>query len=74
MTNQELNTLQHICELGRTQLLTISSMYVQMAGYFINGNRSNPLYLQKSTAWFYGCPHFLSPLYETNKFFDCIPI
>ena len=51
---QELNTLHHICELERTQLLTIiaiSTQNPQLAGFLLKGKRSNFLYLEGSTAW-----------------------
>ena len=60
MTVQELNTLHTICELERTQLLTILAMSVQnpqLAGFLLTGNRSNFLYVEGSTAWLYDCPH-----------------
>ena len=53
MTVQELNTLHTICELERTQLLTILAMSVknpQLAGFLLTGNRSNFLYVRGSTA------------------------
>ena len=74
---QELNTLQTVCELERTQLLTILVMSVenpQLAGFLLSGNRSNFLYVEGSTAWLYDCPHFMSPLYKADKCFDRIPI
>ena len=75
MTAQELNTLHTICELERTQLLTILAMSVknpQLAGFLLTGNRSNFLYVEESTAWLYDCPHFISPLYKADKCFDRI--
>ena len=77
MTVQELNTLHTVCELGRTQLLTILAMSVknpQLACFLLTGNRSNFLYVEGSTAWLYDCPPFISPLYKANKCFDRIPI
>ena len=77
MTVQELNTLHTLCELGRTQLLTILAMSVkspQLAGFLLTGNRSNFLYDEGSTAWLYDCPQFISPLYRADKCFDRIPI
>ena len=56
MTVQELNTLHTVCELERTQLLTILAMSVenpQLAGVLLTGNRSNFLYVEGSTAWLY---------------------
>ena len=77
MTVQELNTLHTVCELERTQLLTILAMSVknpQLAGFLLTGNRSNFLYVEGSTAWLYDCPHFKPPLYKADKCFDRIPI
>ena len=77
MSVQELNTLHTVCELERTQLLTILAMSVknpQIAGFLLTGNRSNFLYVERSTAWLYDCPHFISPLYKADKCFDRIPI
>ena len=53
MTVQELDTLHTVCELERTQLLKILDMSVknpQLAGFLLNGNRSNFLYVEG-----YGC-------------------
>ena len=46
----------------------------QLAGFLLTGNRSNFLYVEGSTVWLYDCPHFLSPLYITDRCFDKIPI
>ena len=76
MTVQELNALHAVCELERNQLLTILAMSVQNpqhAGFLLTGNRSNFLYVEGSPAWLYDCPHFLSPLYITDRCFDRIP-
>ena len=70
MTVQELNTLHTVCELERTQLLTILAMSVknpQLAGFLLTGNRSNFLYVEGSTACLYDCPHFISPLYRADR-------
>ena len=77
MTVQELNTLHTVCELERTQLLTILAMSVknpQLGSFLLTGNRSSFLYVEGSTAWLYDCPHFISPLYKADKCFDRIPI
>ena len=53
MTVQELNTLHTVCELERTQLVTILAMSVknpQLAGFLLSGNCSNFLYVEGSTA------------------------
>ena len=39
-----------------------------------NRNPQYFLYVGGSTAWLYDCPHFLSPLYITDRCFDRIPI
>ena len=77
MEVQELNTLHTVCELERTQLLTMLAMSVketQLAGFLLSGNRSNFPYVEGSTAWLYDCPHFISPLYKADKSFDRIHI
>ena len=54
MTVQELNTLHTVCELERTQLLTILAMSDRnphLAGFLLTGNCSNFLYNEQSTAW-----------------------
>ena len=76
-TIAELNTLHHICELERTLFQTILAMSVknpQLAGYLLNGIRSNLLYVEDSTTWTHDCPHFLPPVYEPDKCFDPIRI
>ena len=76
-TVQELNNLHTVCELERTQLLTILAMSVknpQLAGFLLTGNCSNFLYVGGSTPRLYDCPHFISPLYKADKSFDRIPI
>ena len=73
MTVQELNTLHTVCELERTQLLTILAMSVknpQLAGFLLTGNRSNFFHVEGSTVWLYDCPNFISPLYKADKCFD----
>ena len=76
MTVQELNTHHRVCELERTQMLTILAMSVknpQLAGFHLTGNRSNVLFVEGPTAWLYDCPHCISPLYRADKCFDRIP-
>ena len=70
MTVQELNTLYTVCELEQNHLLTLLAMSVQnpqLAGFLLAGNRSNFLYVERSTAWLYDCPHFLSPLCKADR-------
>ena len=59
MSVAELNTLHSICEVERTQLLTILAMFVknpQLAGFLFTKNGSNFLYVEGSTAWLYDWP------------------
>ena len=77
MSVAELNPLHTICEVERTQLLTILAMSVknpQLAGFLLTQNRSNFLYVEGSTAWLYDCPHHLSPLYIADQCHDKIPV
>ena len=77
MTVQELNTLHTVCQLERTQRLTILAMSVknpQLPDFLLTGNRGNFLHVEGSTAWLYDCPHFISTLYKADKCFDRIPI
>ena len=53
LTVQELNTLHTVCELERTQSLSILAMsvkYPQLAGFLLTGDRRNFLYIEGSTA------------------------
>ena len=66
MKIQELYTLHHICELERTQILTIKTMSVltlQPVGYLLTANLSNFVIVEVSTGWLYDCPQNLSPLF-----------
>ena len=77
MTVSELNTLHTVCELERTQLLTILAMSVkntQLAGFLLTQNRSNFLYVEGSTAWLYECQHHISYLYIDEQCYDKTPI
>ena len=78
MTVQELKTLHTICELERNQLFTKLAMSVpnpQLAGFLLTGNCSNFSYVAKAQLLgLHDCPHFLSPLYKTDRCFDRIPI
>ena len=46
----------------------------QLAGFLLTGNRSNFLCVKGSISCLYDCPQILSPLYEADKCFDCIPM
>ena len=77
MSVAELNTLHTICEVERTQLLTILIMSVknpQLAGFLLTQNRSNVLYVEGSTAWLYDCSRHFSPLYIAEQCYDKIPV
>ena len=77
MSVAEVNTLHTICEVERTQLLTILAISVKnpsLAGFLLTQNRSNFLYVEVSTAWLYGCPHHLSPLYIAEQCYDKIAV
>ena len=76
MTVSELNTLRTVCELERTQLLTIlalSDKVFQLAGFLLTQNQSNFLHEEGSTPWLYDCPHHFAPLYIAEKCYDKIP-
>ena len=52
----------------------MSVQNLQFAGYLLNRNSSNFLYVEGSTAWLFDCSQFLSLLIEADKCSDCIPI
>ena len=61
----EINTIQTICEVERTQKLIILALSVkspQSAGFLPTQNCSNVLYVYSYSVWLYDCPHHLSPL------------
>ena len=75
MSVAELNTLHTICEVERTQLLTMLAMSVknpQPASFLLT--QSTFLKVGGSTAWLYDCPHHLSPLYKAEQCHDKIPV
>ena len=77
MSVAELNALHTICEVERTELLTILAMSVknpQLAGFLLTQNHSNFLYAEGFTAWLYDCHHHLSPLYFAEQCYDKIPV
>ena len=76
VTIQELNIIHHICELERTQLITIIALAFQnhdFAGYVSTGIRSKFLYVEDTTACLKDCPHFFPSRYEFDKGYFCIP-
>ena len=73
MSVAELNTLHTVCEVERTQLLTILAMSVenqQLAGFLLTQNCCNFLYVEGSTAWLYDCTHHLSPLFIVVRCYE----
>ena len=77
MSLAELNTPHTICEVERTQLLTILAKSVknpQLLGFLLTQNRSNVLYVEGSTAWLYDCPRHLSPLYTAELWYEKISV
>ena len=77
MSLAELNTLHTICEVERTQLVTILAMSFknpQLAGFLLTQNRSNFLYFEGTTAWLYDCPHDLSSINIAKQCYDKIPV
>ena len=63
LTIQKLNTFHHICELRRTQMLTVLAMSVQnpqLARYILTGSRRKPYCL---VIWL---SIICSPLYEID--------
>ena len=77
MTTSERYTLTQLCEIERTQILTISSSAQTnplMAGYLLTGNRSNFVHIEGASLWLYECQYYFLPLYtHKEKCFDKIP-
>ena len=65
MSLSELETLHHLCELERTQILkslALAVLKIPHAGYLLSGNRSN--FIDKENIlWYYTCTKKVSPLY-----------
>ena len=58
MSLSELETLHHLCELERTQILqslALAVLKIPYAGYLLSGNRSNFLDYEGNILWFYTC-------------------
>ena len=69
-------TLLHLCELERTQLLTIFAMSVQnpqLAGYLSILNPSKFAYVEGFNARLFDCTQFASPLYEADNCIGSMP-
>ena len=62
----ELETLHHLCELERTQILqslALAVLTIPYAGYLLSGNRSNFINYKGNILWYYICTKKVSPLY-----------
>ena len=71
----ELSTLKTLCEIERTNLLTILTIFVKSvfhwsAGFLSTAIWSNFLFSGGFIIWFYDCLHQLSPLYLSATYFD----
>ena len=77
MSVAQLTTLHTVCEVERTQFLTILAMSgknPQLAGFLLTQSGSNYLYVEGSPALLYDCPQYLSPLYKAKQCYDKIPV
>ena len=75
----ELETLHHLCELERTQILqslALAVLKIHLAGYLLSGNRSNFIVYEGNILWYYTCTKKVSPLYvfEDERCYKKIPI
>ena len=69
LNTAEINTLTQLCELERTQILTILSLAQTnpyLAGHLVTGNRSNFVHIEGASLWVCECEHHLS-LLDTYK-------
>ena len=58
MSFSELETLHHLCELERTQILqslALAVLKMACAGYILSGNRSNFNDCEGNLLWYYAC-------------------
>ena len=79
MSLSELETLHHICELERTQILqslALAVLKIPYAGYFLSGNRSNFLDYEGNILWYYTCTKKISLLngFKDKRSHGRIPI
>ena len=79
MSLSELETLQQLCELERTQILqslALAVLKIPYAGYLLSENRSNFLDYEGNILWFYTCTKKVSPLYvfEDKRCYKRIPV
>ena len=73
----ELETLQQLCELERTQtLLALAVLKIPYAGYLLSGNRSIFIDYEGNILWYYTCTKKVSTLYvfEDERCYKSIPI
>ena len=75
----ELETLHHLCELERTQVLQsleLAVLKTHLAGYLLSGNRSIFIDYEGNILWYYTCTKKVSPLYvfEDERCYKRIPI
>ena len=78
MSLSELETLHHLCELERTQILqslALAVLKITYAGYLVSGNRSKFLNYEENMLWYYICTKNISPLYvfEDKRYYKRIP-
>ena len=79
MSLSELETLHHLCDLERTQILqslALAFLKIPYAGYLISGNRSKFIKYKGNILWYYTCTKKVSPLYvfEDIRCYKRIPI
>ena len=79
MSLTELETLHHLCELERTQILqslALAVLKIPCAGYLLSGNRSIFIGYERNILWYYNCTKKISPLYvfEDKRCYKRIPI
>ena len=69
MSLSQLETLQRLCELERTQILqslALARIKILYVGYLLSGNRSNFIDYERNILWYYtctkknSCKHFCS--------------
>ena len=78
MSLSELETLHHLCELERTQILQSLApavLKIPYAGYLLSGNRSNFIDYEGNILWYYTCTKKVSPLnvFEDKRCYKRIP-
>ncbi len=77
LRSSELEILKKVCEMERTQILSILAMALEstkLAGFLLTGNRSKFLETDGSVAWLYSCIPMESPLKILDRCYNRIPI